>query len=207
MADQSRASPAPARALLVGRSESMGDVSWMELLVDLFFVFAFLQVTTLTAADLSPVGLVRKVMVIVLLWHSWTYCAWLGNALRLDRGAMPLLMFGIATVSALGDDNPTDGAHSTIAGRATEMMAAFYVFRDHPLLGVVPDGAGVHDENVRQLRVRHAHVALPLQHAAHQLAVGDVHLAAVGFDVVARAAHRAGQPSSARGSAPWCRRR
>ncbi|MFV2017050.1 low temperature requirement protein A [Micromonospora sp. LOL_023] len=75
-----------------------GDVSWMELFVDLFFVFAFLQVTTLMAADLTAVGMLRGALVTLLLWHCWTACVWLGNVVHLDRGGMPLLMAGIATV-------------------------------------------------------------------------------------------------------------
>ena len=54
---------------------------------------------------------------------------------------------------------------------------------DHPLLGVVPDRAGVHQHDVRLGGMLGAHVALAPQHAEHQLGVGDVHLAAVGLDV------------------------
>ncbi|WP_428966925.1 low temperature requirement protein A [Micromonospora fluostatini] len=69
----------------------------MELFVDLFFVFAFLKVATLMSADLSVLGTIRGVLVILLLWHCWTSCAWLGNVLHADRGGMPLLMTGVAT--------------------------------------------------------------------------------------------------------------
>ncbi|MDG4767178.1 low temperature requirement protein A [Solwaraspora sp. WMMD406] len=75
-----------------------GDISWMELFVDLFFVFAFLKVTTLMAADLTVVGMLRGVLVILLLWHCWTSCVWLGNVVHLDRGGMPPMMVGIAAV-------------------------------------------------------------------------------------------------------------
>ncbi|ROO58703.1 low temperature requirement protein LtrA [Micromonospora sp. Llam0] len=75
-----------------------GDVSWMELFVDLFFVFAFLKVTNLMAADLTAVGMLRGVLVILLLWHCWTPFVWLGNVVHLDRGGMPLMAACIATV-------------------------------------------------------------------------------------------------------------
>ncbi|MFV2084966.1 low temperature requirement protein A [Micromonospora sp. LOL_021] len=75
-----------------------GDVSWMELFVDLFFVFAFLKITTLMAADLTAVGMLHGVLVILLLWHCWTPVVWLGNVVHLDRGGMPLMMAGIATI-------------------------------------------------------------------------------------------------------------
>lgn len=75
-----------------------GDVSWMELFVDLFFVFAFLKVTDLMAADLTPLGTVRGILVILLLWNCWTACVWLGNVIHVDRGGMPLMMVSIAIV-------------------------------------------------------------------------------------------------------------
>lgn len=75
-----------------------GDVSWMELFVDLFFVFAFLKVTDLMAADLTPLGTIRGILVVLLLWHCWTACVWLGNVIHADRGGMPLMMVSIAIV-------------------------------------------------------------------------------------------------------------
>ncbi|GHJ11354.1 hypothetical protein TPA0907_57210 [Micromonospora humidisoli] len=75
---------------------AIGDVSWVELFVDLLFVFAFLAVTTLMAEHFSPLGLVQGVLVMLLLWHCWTPCVWLGNVVHLDRGIMPPIMLGIA---------------------------------------------------------------------------------------------------------------
>lgn len=75
-----------------------GDVSWMELFVDLFFVYAFLKVTDLMAADPTALGTIRGILVILLLWHCWTACVWLGNVIHVDRGGMPLIMAGIAVV-------------------------------------------------------------------------------------------------------------
>jgi hypothetical protein len=54
---------------------------------------------------------------------------------------------------------------------------------DHPLLGVVADGTGVHQHHVGVHRLVGADVALPTQEPEHQLGVGHVHLAAVGLDV------------------------
>ncbi|MFY1633298.1 low temperature requirement protein A [Solwaraspora sp. WMMB335] len=97
--DSPKPHPTAGGLRLVGRDpRAGGDVSWMELFVDLFFVFAFLKVTALMSADLTPVGVVRGILVLLLLWHSWTACAWLGNLIHLDRGVMPLMMAGIATV-------------------------------------------------------------------------------------------------------------
>ena len=54
---------------------------------------------------------------------------------------------------------------------------------DHPLLGVVPHGAGVDQHDVGVGRIVGAHVALAAQDAEHELGVRHVHLAAVGLDV------------------------
>ncbi|MEU7615291.1 low temperature requirement protein A [Micromonospora rifamycinica] len=75
---------------------AIGDVSWVELFVDLLFVFAFLAVTTLMGEHFSPLGLIQGVLVILLIWHCWTPCVWLGNVVHLDRGIMPPIMLGIA---------------------------------------------------------------------------------------------------------------
>ncbi|WP_326554289.1 low temperature requirement protein A [Micromonospora sp. NBC_01813] len=86
------------RRFLVLRPEgTTGDVSWMELFIDLFFVFAFLRVTDLMASRLEWLGIVEGILVVLMLWHCWNSCAWLGNVAYLDKGGMPLVVFGIAT--------------------------------------------------------------------------------------------------------------
>ncbi|MFI7220897.1 low temperature requirement protein A [Micromonospora maritima] len=70
----------------------------LELFYDLVFVFAFLSVTTLTASELTPVNLYRFLLVLALLWWSWTGFVRMGNALRADQGVLPLV--GFVTVAA-----------------------------------------------------------------------------------------------------------
>ncbi|WP_175441248.1 low temperature requirement protein A [Micromonospora humi] len=70
----------------------------LELFYDLVFVFAFLSVTTLTATDLTPVNLYRFLLVLALLWWSWTGFARVGNACRADQGMLPVV--GFVTVAA-----------------------------------------------------------------------------------------------------------
>lgn len=99
MADGGPASPElRRRRFFVLRPEgTAGDVSWMELFIDLFFVFAFLRVTSLMASQLHWLGVVEGILVVLMLWHCWNACAWLGNVVYLDKGLMPLVVFGIAT--------------------------------------------------------------------------------------------------------------
>ncbi|WP_406105096.1 low temperature requirement protein A [Micromonospora globbae] len=70
----------------------------LELFYDLVFVFAFLNVTTVTAGNPTPRGLAQCLVVLALLWWCWTGFAALGNVVRTDQGVVPLL--GFATVGA-----------------------------------------------------------------------------------------------------------
>ncbi|MET7806577.1 low temperature requirement protein A [Micromonospora chersina] len=80
-----------------------GKVTRLELFLDLIFVFAFLNVTGVTAEQLNPAGLPRGLLLLVLLWGCWAPYAWLGNIVRLDRGIMPVFMFGLsATLFVMG---------------------------------------------------------------------------------------------------------
>ncbi|WP_233583764.1 low temperature requirement protein A [Micromonospora sp. CV4] len=70
----------------------------LELFYDLVFVFAFLNVTTLTAASPNVGGLVRCLLVLALLWWCWTGFAAFGNVVRTDQGIVPVV--GFATTAA-----------------------------------------------------------------------------------------------------------
>ena len=61
-------------------------VTPLELFFDLVFVFALTQVTALMAEDLTGRGVVRGVLVLGVLWWSWTGYAWLSNVVRADAG-------------------------------------------------------------------------------------------------------------------------
>ncbi|MGN9804995.1 low temperature requirement protein A [Micromonospora sp. L32] len=78
----------------VARGE--GSVTRLELFLDLIFVFAFLNVTGLAVEQFNPAGVPRGLLLLVLLWGCWAAYAWLGNVVRLDRGVMPLFIFGIS---------------------------------------------------------------------------------------------------------------
>jgi low temperature requirement protein LtrA len=68
-------------------------VTPLELYFDLVFVFALTQVTTLMAADLSPHGVVRGLLVLAVLWWGWVGYSWLGNVVRADEGFGRVAMF------------------------------------------------------------------------------------------------------------------
>src|SRR5688572_14553007 len=68
-------------------------VTPIELFFDLVFVFSLTQVTALMASDLTPMGIVRGLLVLALLWWCWVGYAWLGNVVRADEGLGRLTMF------------------------------------------------------------------------------------------------------------------
>ncbi|PWU59242.1 low temperature requirement protein A [Micromonospora globispora] len=70
----------------------------LELFYDLVFVFAFLNVTTLTATYPSVHSVVRALLGLALLWWCWSGFAGLGNVVRTDQGVLPVV--GFTTVAA-----------------------------------------------------------------------------------------------------------
>jgi low temperature requirement protein LtrA len=65
-------------------------VTTLELFFDLVFVFAFTQVTALMAADPTPTGALRGLVLLALLWWAWCSYAWLGNQAHADEGVVRL---------------------------------------------------------------------------------------------------------------------
>ncbi|MEU8170994.1 low temperature requirement protein A [Micromonospora sp. NPDC049004] len=82
----------------VQRSAPGSRATRLELFYDLIFVFAFLNVTTATAADRTVRGLVQCLVVLALLWWCWSGFAVLGNLIRTDQGIVPLV--GFVTMAA-----------------------------------------------------------------------------------------------------------
>ncbi|MFG2103219.1 low temperature requirement protein A [Micromonospora echinaurantiaca] len=123
-------------------------VTRLELFYDLVFVFAFINVTNAAAKTLGQGGLLGGVLVLALLWFAWTSFATLGNAVRADRGIMPL--FGFATMAAIfvaslsvpeafSDDPPGLPGDLVFAAcylvvRDLQVLAFWYAVRNDPKL-------------------------------------------------------------------------
>ena len=67
-------------------------VTPLELFFDLVFVFALTQVTAYMSDELSWHGMLRGVLVVMLLWWSWTGFAWVANVVSADEGEIKLVM-------------------------------------------------------------------------------------------------------------------
>jgi len=80
-------------------SDSSHRVTFTELFFDLVFVYAMTQVTSLLADDPSWVRLAQGIVVLCLLWWTWCCFAWLGNAVRADRGRLRIVLLGVMALT------------------------------------------------------------------------------------------------------------
>jgi low temperature requirement protein LtrA len=67
-------------------------VTPLELFFDLVFVFALTQVTAYIAAELTWHGVLRGVLIVMLLWWTWTGYAWVANLVSADEAQIKLVM-------------------------------------------------------------------------------------------------------------------
>jgi low temperature requirement protein LtrA len=67
-------------------------VTPLELFFDLVFVFALTQVTAYMTHELSWHGVLRGVLLVMVLWWSWTGFAWVANVVSADEGQVKLVM-------------------------------------------------------------------------------------------------------------------
>jgi low temperature requirement protein LtrA len=75
------------------------SVTPLELFFDLVFVLGLTQVTAYLADHLTAEGVVRGLLLVALLWWSWTGYAWLGNVVRADEGVVrEVMLVAMATM-------------------------------------------------------------------------------------------------------------
>ncbi|MEH0504838.1 low temperature requirement protein A [Streptomyces scabiei] len=90
--------PGTAHAVLAG-----SRVTTFELFFDLVYVFTLTQVTAYMAHEHSGSGVLRGVLLLALVWISWSAYAWLGNQAQADpgvvRAGMTLAMAGVFVVA------------------------------------------------------------------------------------------------------------
>ncbi|MDN4480294.1 low temperature requirement protein A [Demequina muriae] len=72
-----------------------------ELLFDVVYVFAFIQVTDWIAKEFTWRATAEGLTVLAILWWVWISWAWLGNVMRADKG-LPLAGFIVSMVAVFG---------------------------------------------------------------------------------------------------------
>ena len=85
--------------LRVEATDREASVTPLELFFDLVFVLGLTQVTAYLADHLTRQGVVRGLLLVALLWWSWTGYAWLGNVVRADEGIVREVM--LAAMAAM----------------------------------------------------------------------------------------------------------
>lgn len=85
----------------------------LELFVDLVFVFAITQITSVIAGDVTPAGVGRGALLAGLVWWLWSQYTWAGTALDLERSTVervlvlgtipPALVMTVAIPGAFDD--------------------------------------------------------------------------------------------------------
>ncbi|WP_159449127.1 low temperature requirement protein A [Demequina sp. NBRC 110055] len=110
-----------ARRLGAQGTEDDHRVTTLELLFDVVYVFAFVQVTTWIAEEHTWRATGEGLLVLAVLWWVWVVWGWLGNVVRADRG-LPLFGFIVALVSVFGIAMTIDGIWGAEGG-AIEPLA------------------------------------------------------------------------------------
>jgi low temperature requirement protein LtrA len=86
-----QAGPGPALMRAVVSQE--GDrVTTLELFFDLAFVFAFTQLSRLMAQEHDALGVLQALVILALLWWTWTAYGWLSNLAHADEGIVRSVM-------------------------------------------------------------------------------------------------------------------
>jgi low temperature requirement protein LtrA len=117
-------------------------VTPLELFFDLVFVLALTQCTALIAANPTWQGLVQAILVLAMLWWSWSGYAWLTSVVDPEEGAVRIAMFAamaaflvaaLAVPDAFGDDAVVFAAAYAIV-RVSHIWLFTIASRDEPEL-------------------------------------------------------------------------
>jgi low temperature requirement protein LtrA len=155
---------APHDLLGAVTSEEGHRVTTLELFFDLAFVFAFTQLSRLMAQQHDALGIVQALVILALLWWSWTAYGWLANLAHADAGVVRIAMIvamtalfvvGLVVLEAFDDlpgglDGPLVLVGAYLVARITHAVVFVLVEEDPALrrralltmvLAVVPSGA------------------------------------------------------------------
>lgn len=106
-------------------------VTTLELFFDLVFVFAFTRVTGFMAESHDAIGVLQGLIILTMLWRSWTAYSWLANQTRIDVG-LARLGFCVALaamfIAALAIPEAFDDGPGGLFGPLV-FVAAYFVVR------------------------------------------------------------------------------
>ncbi|MDN3554383.1 low temperature requirement protein A [Halomonas maura] len=76
-------------------------VSYVELLFDLIYVFAIIQVSHFLLDHLTPLGATQALLLWFAVWLGWQYTAWVTNWFDPDTGPIRLVLFAVMALALL----------------------------------------------------------------------------------------------------------
>jgi low temperature requirement protein LtrA len=98
-------------------TEETHRVTSFEVFFDLVFVFAIIRVTAFISHPLTAETMAEGLLLVVLLWSTWTAYAWVGNQARADTGLVragvtvamaAIFVAGLVMPEAWNDRSPID---------------------------------------------------------------------------------------------------
>ena len=71
------------------------EVSYLELFVDLVFVFAITQLSHYLVEHLSWLGLAQTIVMFLAIWWAWIYTTWAANWINPDRVRIRVMLLSV----------------------------------------------------------------------------------------------------------------
>lgn len=103
MTGRDKSSRATRRLSTFVPSEEGDRVTTLELFFDLAFVFAFTQLSRLMAQQHDALGVLQAMVILALLWWTWTAYGWLANRAHADQGIVRVaIVIGMTAVFVCG---------------------------------------------------------------------------------------------------------
>jgi low temperature requirement protein LtrA len=125
------------------RVDGAQRVTNTELFFDLVYVFAITQLSRFLADDLTWLGALRGVLLLMAVWWAWIYTAWITNWLHPDARAVRVMLLAVMLASlvvsatlpaAFGDRGLVFAATYVLMQLGRTLFVLFAVRRDAGLL-------------------------------------------------------------------------
>ncbi|HEX7710465.1 MAG TPA: low temperature requirement protein A [Sphingomonadaceae bacterium] len=87
--------PGERRSLLRDLAHGHAAVSYLELFLDLVFVFAITQLSHFLLEHLTPFGTIETLILFLAVWWAWIYTTWATNWVDPARGPVRFMVAGV----------------------------------------------------------------------------------------------------------------
>jgi low temperature requirement protein LtrA len=87
--------PTQRDSMLRDRNAGHAAVSYLELFLDLVFVFAITQLSQFLLGHLTPFGVLETLLLFLAVWWAWIYTTWATNWIDPERGPVRVVIAGV----------------------------------------------------------------------------------------------------------------